>query len=142
MCVLAHCYIKTLYSKSQPVLIHVLELRVQRPLIFHPVGEDVSHGATVLVEAQVEAVGVDLGTVRDLEHRLEADPFLSCVKQERWDFVLMATTSHRVSLWRVQTGGETNLDQTWSKGKDRPSLTWRNGSSALRDSQTTDSNFS
>lgn len=75
--------VKLLYSKSRPVLIYVLELGVQGPLIFHPVGEDVSHGAAVLVKAKVEAIGVDLRTVCDLEHRLEANSFLSYKKQDQ-----------------------------------------------------------
>lgn len=44
------------------------ELRVQRPLHLGPVGEDVSHGAAMLVEVQMEAVGMNLRTVCDLEH--------------------------------------------------------------------------
>ena len=53
-------------------------LEVQGSLLLHPVGEDVPHGAALLVEAQVEPVGVDLGAVRHLEHRLEADALLPC----------------------------------------------------------------
>lgn len=51
-----------------PVLIYVRQLCVQRLLVFTPVGEDVSHGAAGLVKAQVEAIGVNLGTVRDFKH--------------------------------------------------------------------------
>lgn len=74
----------------------VLELCVQRPLILGPVGEDVSHGAAVPVEAQVEAVGVDLRTICDLKHRLEANPFLPCIKKHKPDdsdskFVLLTS---------------------------------------------------
>lgn len=50
------------------MLIYVLQLCVQRPLIFSPVGEDVSHGAAGLVEEQMEAIGVNLGTVCDFKH--------------------------------------------------------------------------
>lgn len=55
-------------SLIQPVRIHVRQLAVQMPLVFSPVGEDVSHGAAHLVEAQVEAIGVDLRTVCDFKH--------------------------------------------------------------------------
>lgn len=51
-----------------PVLIYFLQLCVQRSLIFSPVREDVSHGATGLVETQVEAIGVNLWTIGDFEH--------------------------------------------------------------------------
>ncbi len=61
------------------MLINVLQLGVHRLLIFSPVGEDVSHGATGLVEAYVEAIGVNLRTVCDFKHRLEADALLPCV---------------------------------------------------------------
>lgn len=62
------------------------ELReVQGPLVLQPVGEDVAHGAAGLVEAQVEAVGVDLGAVCHLKHRLETDPFLTCNERGRKD---------------------------------------------------------
>lgn len=46
-------------------------------------GEDVSHGPTGLVEEQVEAIGVNLRTVGDFKHRLEANSFLSCDEQRR-----------------------------------------------------------
>lgn len=58
------------------MLIDVFQRHIQRPLIFSPVGEDVSHRATGLVEAKVEAVGVNLRTVCDLKHRLEANSLL------------------------------------------------------------------
>lgn len=60
------------------MLIYVQKLCVQKPLIFSPVGEDVSHGATGLVKAQVETIGVNLRTVCDFKHGLEADSLLSC----------------------------------------------------------------
>ena len=47
-------------------------------LLLHPAGEDVAHGAAVLVKADVEVVGVDLGAVRHFEHRLEPDALLPC----------------------------------------------------------------
>lgn len=57
-----------LSPKAPPVLIYFLQLCVQRSLIFNPVREDVSHGATGLVETQVEAIGVNLWTIGDFEH--------------------------------------------------------------------------
>lgn len=65
------------------MLIYVLQLCVHRPLVFGPVGEDVSHGPTGLVEAQVEAIGVNLGAVCDFEHGLEANSFLPCGEKRR-----------------------------------------------------------
>lgn len=50
------------------MLFHAIQMCIQKPLIFSPVGEDISHGATGLIEAQVEAIGVNLRRVCDLEH--------------------------------------------------------------------------
>lgn len=50
-----------------PALIYFLQLGVQWPLVGGPVGKDVTHGATVLVEAQVEAIGVNLGAICDFK---------------------------------------------------------------------------
>lgn len=52
----------------QPVLVYVLQLRVQWPLILSPVRQDVSHRAGGLVKTQVEAVGMNLRTVSDFKH--------------------------------------------------------------------------
>lgn len=50
-----------------PVLIYFLQLGVQWPLLVDPVGKDVTHGATGLVEAQVEAIGVNLRAISDFK---------------------------------------------------------------------------
>lgn len=65
------------------MLIYLLRLCIQRPPVFSPVGQNVPHGAARLVEAQVESIGVDLRTVCDLKHRLEANTFLPCMKQHK-----------------------------------------------------------
>lgn len=50
---------------------------VERSLVVDPVWQDVSHGATGLVEAQMESVRVDLRTVSHLEHGFKAYSLLT-----------------------------------------------------------------
>ena len=70
---LDYCISLKIISQCVPV-----SCSVSAPVLPDPVREDVSHRTTLHIEADVEAIRVNLRTVGDSEHRLEPDALLPC----------------------------------------------------------------
>ena len=68
-----------------------------------PVRQDEAHGTAVDVEADVEAIGVDLRAVGHAEHRLEADAFLTDVAKLVLALRAPADVTHRSNVLLLQT---------------------------------------